>query len=672
MQTASPQSVRGDFNDATFAMDGVTSKFTQRDGRYLVTTDGADGALHEYEIKYTFGVVPLQQYLVDMGSGRLQALGIAWDTRAKDAGGQRWFHLYPEQKLKGGHPLHWTGIDQNWNHMCAECHSTNLRKNFRADRDLFETSWSEINVACEACHGPGSLHVAWAHVTPAATAKADDPMGLSVRFGDRRAAVWAMDPVRGIARRSGPAPRQDEVETCGLCHARRGMEKPGHIPGRPLADTHRIAVLEDGLYHADGQIRDEVYEYGSFRQSRMYQAGVTCSDCHEPHSGRLRAQGNALCLSCHDAQHFDGTTHHFHPPDSAGAQCVACHMPAKTYMQIDDRRDHSFRVPRPDLSRQLESPNPCNACHADHDAAWAAATLQRWYGSKERPPHYGEAIHAARAALPNAGAGLARWIEDSEAASIVRATAIHELAHTPADGALALLQRVAGDGDAQVRRAVAETAEGLDVAQRVPMLTPLLRDPVHGVRLAAGRALASVPPAALGAAATARDAALREFRSTQLDNADRPESHLNLGNLEAELGDVVAAERAYRTALQRDASFVPAYVNLADLLRASGRDDEVESLLRAGIAQEPGAATLHHSLGLLYVRQKSLTAALGPLRHASELAPHAARFSYVYAVALDSAGQPREALQIVDAALLRAPADPYLKQLRVQLQGGGR
>src|SRR6185436_19298303 len=162
MQVATTDSVLGNFASAKFMYAAITSTFSRRDGKFFVNTDGPDGKLGNFEIKYTFGVRPLQQYLIELPGGRMQALGIAWDSRPKAQGGQRWFHLYPGQNLKAGDPLHWTGVQQNWNFQCAECHSTDLRKNFDATTGIFHTTWAEVNVACEACHGPGSNHVAWA------------------------------------------------------------------------------------------------------------------------------------------------------------------------------------------------------------------------------------------------------------------------------------------------------------------------------------------------------------------------------------------------------------------------------------------------------------------------------------------------------------------------------
>ena len=365
MQPAAAGAVLGDFDDTTFTYGAVTSTLFRRDGSYFVRTDGPDGALHEYRVAYTCGVFPLQQYLVEFPRGRYQVLGIAWDTRPAGEGGQRWFHLYPDERVDHRDVLHWTGPHQNWNFMCAECHSTNLRKNYRAAEDRFETAWSEIDVSCEACHGPASRHVEWARKAAKGRRTGDPTLGLVVTLKDASGGAWAFEPKTPVARRTRPLASRVEVETCGRCHARRAQLWPEYRHGQPLEDTHRVALIEEGPYHADGQILDEVYEYGSFVQTRMYREGVTCSDCHEPHSLRLRFEGSTLCARCHLSSKYDAREHHFHKPGSEGARCVSCHMPERMYMVVDGRRDHSFRVPRPDLSAALGTPNACNDCHKD-------------------------------------------------------------------------------------------------------------------------------------------------------------------------------------------------------------------------------------------------------------------------------------------------------------------
>src|SRR5215813_10141464 len=316
MAHATDKSVLGDFNDVSFKYFDVTSRFFRKDGNFFVETDGPDGKLASYQVKYTFGLDPLQQYLIEFPDGRLQALSIAWDSRPKDKGGQRWFHLYPTENIKHNDVLHWTKLNQNWNFMCAGCHSTGVHKNYDAATDRFATNWAEISVGCEACHGQGSRHVAWARAKQSwwPFGKTEDrTKGLPVQLDERRDVVWRIDPRTGNAARNfTPALVRREVETCGLCHARRSEFSEDWTPGRSLSDTHVVSPLRRGLYHADGQMLDEVYNYGSFKQSKMFAAGVTCSDCHEPHGAKLRAPGDGVCLQCHAADKYAAATHHHH------------------------------------------------------------------------------------------------------------------------------------------------------------------------------------------------------------------------------------------------------------------------------------------------------------------------------------------------------------------------
>ncbi len=349
MAVAADSTVLGDFTDATFTHEGVTSRFFRRDGRFFVRTDGPDGALADFEITHTFGIAPLQQYLIAMPGGRLQPLQIAWD-RVRG----RWFRLLPDEKTPPGDVLHWTGRYQTANTMCISCHTTGFEKRYDAVADTFASRWVEPNVSCQSCHGPGERHLEWAR-----------------RQGDRPAVPPASGPRYGLAVDTRGADAARQVELCAPCHSRRSELTATPLPGAPLLDDYLPSRLEAGLYHPDGQQLDEVFVHGSYRQSRMYGAGVTCTDCHDAHSGRPVKQGNALCLQCHAAQpnprfpraagEYDSPAHHFHAPTGAAAQCVSCHMPTRNYMQIQPRLDHSLRVPRPDLSVKLGTPNACNA-----------------------------------------------------------------------------------------------------------------------------------------------------------------------------------------------------------------------------------------------------------------------------------------------------------------------
>ena len=362
MAEATGSTVLGRFDGTPVAYAGITSSFFRRGDKFYARTEGADGRLADFEIKYTFGVSPLQQYLVAFPGGRLQALSLAWDTRPVTAGGQRWFHLYPEERITAGDPLHWTGAQQNWNFMCADCHSTNVRKGYDPATRQYATTWSEITVGCEACHGPGGDHIAWARRGGTAVeARAD--RYLSAQLDERKGVVWGIDPARQSPLGSRPRLSDREIEVCARCHARRGQMTDAIKAGDRFEDGFRASLLEPVLFHADGQQRDEVYTYASFLQSRMYEKGVTCSDCHDPHTGKLRLPGNAVCTQCHLPSKYDAPRHSRHAAGSPASACVVCHMPAKTYMGVDPRRDHSFRIPRPDLAVTLDVPDACtSAC----------------------------------------------------------------------------------------------------------------------------------------------------------------------------------------------------------------------------------------------------------------------------------------------------------------------
>ncbi len=664
MAHATEKSVLGDFNDASFDYYGVHSRFFRKDGKFLVETDGTDGKLATFEIKYTFGVDPLRQYLIEFPDGRLQALSIAWDARPKEQGGQRWFHLYPDEEIKHDDVLHWTKLNQNWNFMCAECHSTGVAKNYEPADDRFATTWAEISVGCEACHGQGSSHVAWARARQSwwPFAKRDDPgRGLLVRFDERRDVVWQRDARSGEPQRNyPPALLRKEVETCGLCHARRSEMAEDWRPGRSLSDTHVVSPMARGLYEADGQVRDgeETYNYGPFKQSKMFAAGVTCSDCHEPHGAKLRAPGADVCLACHAPEKYAGAPHSRHA--GAGApDCISCHMPARSYMVIDRRHDHGFRVPRPDLSTKLGTPNACNDCHADKPAAWAAAAVEGWYGPARKGfQKYAAAFHAEWSDRPDAAALLAAVASDGGVPAYVRASALSELAPHPSPANVALARTGLSDPDPMVRITALDLLETMPAAQAWPLAAPRLTDAVRGVRIRAASLLAGVPSANQPPADRERfERAAAEFIAAQRLNADRPEARATLGNFYARRGLTAEAEAEYKAAQRLSPRFAPAAINLADLYRQLGRDGAGAAVLRAAIDVSPRDAGLHHALGLALTRLKQPEAALDELRNAAELEPDRARYAYVHAVALNSAGRGAEAIAVLKAASARHPGD---------------
>ena len=665
MAHATDKTVLGDFNEASFDYYGVHSRFFRKDGKFLVETDGADGKLSVFEVKYTFGIDPLQQYLVEFPDGRLQVLALSWDSRPRDQGGQRWFHIYPDEEIKHDDVLHWTKLNQNWNFMCAECHSTGLRKNYDAKTDRFATTWAEISVGCETCHGQGSRHAAWARDQKSwwrFGKNEDASKGLLVRFDERRDVTWPIDPNTGTARRSRvPAALRKEVETCGLCHARRAGFDEDWVPGRSLSQTHVVEPLARSTYHVDGQIRDveEPYNYTPFKQSKMFAAGVTCSDCHEPHSSKLRFSGDGVCLQCHASGKYADAKHRHHAGVDQPPTCISCHMQARTYMVVDTRHDHSFRVPRPDLSVKLGTPNACNDCHRDKPAQWAAATVEGWFGpTREGFQTYAAAFHAARNDAADAATLLAAVAADGNAPAVARASALVELAAHVSPANIGAARTSLADPDPLVRIGALDMLGSLPANQVWPWVAPLLADPVRGVRIRAASLLAAVPAASQPVADRARfDSAAKEFVTAQRANAERPEARTTLANFLAQRGQANEAEAEYKMALRLSPQYTTAAINLADLYRQLGRDSEGEGILRAAIAASPRDAATHHALGLALTRLRQPDVALAEFRRATELEPGQVRYQYVYAVALHSGGQRDKAMTVLKEALQSHPGN---------------
>lgn len=702
MAPATAESVLGDFDDAVFSDAGVETRFFRRGDRFLVRTEGRDGQVDTFQVTYTFGVRPLQQYLVAFPDGRVQALTVAWDTDA-----QRWFSLYPGERIPPGDFVHWTGRGMNWNYMCAGCHSTNLQKNFDLASNTYHTTWSEIDVSCEACHGPGEAHVAWARAWDGDVRDTTRDLGLTVRMKDR---VHA----------------RQQVDTCAPCHARRRVVAPGFTPGDAFLDHYAVELLDaDPLYYPDGQIRDEVFEYGSFLQSKMYHSGVRCTDCHDPHTTRVKLQGNALCTQCHAGPTYDTPAHHFHEAGTPGAACVDCHMPERTYMVVDPRRDHSFKVPRPDLTVELGVPNACSGCHADRSAAWARDQVVAWYGPQRADSAgYAHAIAAGRRRDAGADDALARLVRDAALPAILRASAAALLAAYETPAAQTTLHDALHDAEPLVRLAAVRSFEhrpddGLHAA-----LSPLLADSLRAVRVEAARILARVAGRTPAGPSDAFERALAEYRQSLDAVSDQPEAHINRAVLHEQLSEYGEAEAAYRTALRLDSAFVPAHTNLAMLYdrqrtvaQQAGRTDAARALyeraeahLRTALRLAPEAGEMHYTLGLLLAEDTSrLPEAAVHLREAARLSPRQARIQYNAGLAhqhLKQAGtaetfllaahrlEPRnpdflyalsvfymqqaqweDALDYTDALLREHPGAPAARQQRsyilAQMQGAG-
>jgi len=652
MQHATPETVLGDFGGVDFEHFGHKSRFFEREGGFWVNTENGDGARQDFRIAYTFGIDPLQQYLIEFPGGRLQALQICWDTRPAEQGGQRWFHLYPKEEIPPGDVLHWTRRHFNWNFMCADCHSTNLAKNYDPDANIYRTSWSDMNVSCEACHGPGSRHVEWAQ---AGRSQDGGDLGLLVTLKEPVPGAWELDPVSGQPKRTAPLASQIQLDTCAPCHSHRQPLQTQKFAGQSYLDSYLPSLLDRAHYHGDGQINEEVYEYGSFVQSKMHHNNVRCTDCHHPHTMRPLAEGNNLCIRCHQPAKYDATAHHFHTAGSTGSSCVECHMPPKYYMVVDKRHDHSIRIPRPDLSRTYATPNACNGCHSDRDVEWAAEAFIRWWGDKPRPSH-GEILAKGRRDVTVWEKELIALARSPETPAIARGSVIELLDEAPSERSLSLAAEKLADLDPRVRREAVTMLENLPVTARWQVIAKALRDPVRAVRAEAGRVLAGVSRREVDDdGRRALDSGIAEYLEMQEAVADVPESRLALAELYLNTGEEAKAEECYRRAIALDALFVPARVNLAEFLYTHGRMEEAEPILREGVKLRPDDGYTHEAWGRFEVRRKHYEEGVASLRKAVELMPTRADLHYFIGVGFHSLGRFEDALPYLQKAVELEP-----------------
>ena len=491
MAEASDKSVLADFNNITFIHNDRVATFFKSKNDYMANLIGPDNKRADFKIKYTFGYAPLQQYIIELDNGHLQALDIAWDTRSKEVGGQKWFQLNPEEVSKPGEAIHWTGRAYNWNNRCAECHSTNLKKNYDLPTHSYNSTWSEINVSCQSCHGAGDKHVEWTMLSDAD--KSDEQnKGLIVN---------------NLTRNS-----HQQVDTCARCHSRRHQVSPDNRLGGEFLDNYMPEMLSEGLYHPDGQILDEVFVYGSFLQSKMYQKGVSCLDCHNPHTGKVKFTDNSLCLQCHQAsppterfsslksKTYDSPEHHFHNKGSEGALCVNCHMPSKVYMEVDPRRDHSFKIPNSALSEKIGTPNACMSCHADKSNEWASAKLVEWYGVKANSEiMFAEVIYSAQRGHSDLLPDILEIISRPNTTSIAKASLIEQLTKYMSDPKAieATIDGINND-DPLIRAIATNNLSYIPMKYRMPLAVPLFDDPIRAVRINSARAMAMMPAQAFG------------------------------------------------------------------------------------------------------------------------------------------------------------------------------
>lgn len=627
-----------------------------------------DGGVLAHRPAMTLGHGTLQQLLVESRPGNFQATEVVWDPARRE-----WFDVLGGAERNPGEWGHWTGQGMNWNSNCAACHMTGFAKNHDAAADRFRSAWIEQGVGCVQCHGAMTGHEAG---------------GAAAKPGEN----LSREPARMI-------------QTCASCHARAEELTAAFPPGARFDDHYRLQLVDGGrVYHPDGQILDETFEWGSFVHSRMSAAGVTCLDCHHAHSGKLRfpADDNALCLQCHAAGNTRGapaiepTAHSFHGADSAGNRCVACHMAETTYLQRDPRRDHGFVIPDPTLKRELGVPDACSRCHTDRSTDELVAAWERRHGN--------DAKHAPRRDRTRA---MARAFKDDVAAvaELLRAVAqervpawrasllaqADRLAPGRAD-VVAAAQSARDDADPLVRtvavRAASRSAEAESAVRAA------LRDPVRVVRLEAA--------AALSASLDAADPARVEYAASLEVAIERPAAKLRRGQdrfargeRAAGLSDVraalaldplspdfpealgfmlnatgeprAAAEQFEHAARLAPENAAPAYF-AALAWAAHGDSAKAEAQFRETVRRAPGHARAWYNLGLLLSRTGRAAESLAALATAEACDATDADIPYAAATIHAQAGRRAEALACARRALAANPRHASAQRLAAALE----
>ncbi len=635
MLPAGDSTVEGDFNDEVFSANGVRSHFFKKDKSFFVNTQGDDGAYHDYQVKYTFGVHPLQQYLIQFPGGRLQTLRESWNVKEK-----KWFHQYPGQSLDPHDWLHWSRGAQNWNAMCAACHSTNLQMNYNVDADSFNTTWSLINVSCEACHGPGKKHVEYV--------SAED-------YGKKEKVAGSY-----LVLHSNQSSEEQTV-TCAPCHSRRLIVDERPFTSLQLLDHYIPEVPHSPMYYGDGQIHDEDYEFESFTQSRMYMHNVKCSNCHNPHSGKLLMMGNALCLQCHQKS-LDAPSHTFHPVNSEGSQCINCHMPASTYMVLDERRDHSMRVPRPDQSVKFGTPNACNKCHAGKTTQWAADQVVKWFGP-ERRYHFSDDLLPGTLGDTSAAAHLNKLSSpDTNVPAIIRATALYYMALDYNSANLKPLVNGLQDQNSLVRYEALSSLKFYPFRQWKSEALPLLNDQVKGVRVAAANLLLEFSDSIENNYDGSFSSAKKELEDFLALNAAEPSGRVMMADVQSRLKNYPAAEKDYVKALQMDSLLIPARINLSTMYDIIGKKEEALKQLKIASRIEPYNEQVNYYLGLMYAELKDNSSAAAYFEKAAAVSKNT-RVFYNYGLLLEQMKRDDEAEKIYRRGLKVDPDDHDLNYI---------
>ena len=636
MKLPNDTTVLGDFDNATFTADGENYFFFTKDSNYYVKT-GKPGKEEEYKVAHTFGFEPLQQYLIKFPDGKYQVLRASWDTKNNE-----WFNQYAGQKIPQDDWLHWTKGGQRWNTMCAECHSTNLKKNYNLPKDAFATTYANETVSCEACHGPAGGHLNWA--------SKEKPTG---------------DPqIKSVGNS-----QVKQLNQCAGCHARRVKLTEVMKPGVAFDDQFMLQTINNQYYYTDGQIKEEDFVVGSFVQSKMFAKGVTCSDCHNVHTTKVKLRGNTLCLQCHKTS-YDSKQHHFHSGTGESTKCVSCHMPTKVYMGNDVRRDHSFRVPRPDQSVTFNTPNACTSCHEDKSAQWATQWVNEKYGT-QRANHFSN--HLLVAANPpyneDTKKEVLQFITNMNYPAIARATAIEYYPLHSEKAEFDMLLTALTDSAALVRYHALAKFQRYPLKKKLAVALEYMEDETKLVRIGAAQLIAELDLTKLAPVEYSKAQASRlELEEMMRANADFPLGRLQLGDYYFKQQNLQKAINEYEMALKMDSLLTPVYTNLATAYSTIGQNQLALTTLTTLLKIEPEFGRAYYLQGLLLYEMGQANKAIESLRKAIRLDSLNYRAFYNLANLYYIQGNYKQANTTIQNGLMLASGDADGIQLKKLIQ----
>lgn len=626
MEIPTAESVLGDFNNTTYEADGLKNEFYIDGEDYMVAVEN-NGARDTFKVKYTFGFEPLQNYLVETENGKIQTLRATWDTK-----NGKWYNQYAGEVFDKNDWFYFTNQSANWNGMCASCHSTDVSKNYDLGSDSYHTTFTEITVGCESCHGKGSRHI---EMVNQSEYSADNSGFGAVNVGN-----YSFE------------------NTCGACHSRRSQYYENVQPGADYHDAYNIAWLSDRNYEVDGQIEDEDYVLGSFLSSKMHQNDVICTDCHDAHSTKLKLEGNSLCLQCHD-QTYNDKKHHFHEMNTNGADCVSCHMTGKDYMGNDFRRDHSFRIPRPDQSVNYGTPNACIGCHTDKPNEWAAEQIETWYGP-ERAPHFSDQLLSGW--IDGNLTDLVSLANDDSAAAIVRGTAIFYLSQTSLDLVYNNIKKWTKSEEELVRKAAQQAIHDFPLEQRLTFAIPALGDKNRGVRIEAVVNLIDAEDQIPQAYALSYDQAMADYKAYMNYSSDFLEGQTQMAQYHYKKGNFNAAITSFRRALKIDSLRAEPRLNLAITYNILGENEKCLEQLNLLESIEPGPQ-MYYMRGLLLAEMQNYPKAVSDLEKAIKLNPNNPTFYYNLVLIYKEMGDEKRAKLWLDAGITACPDDQRLPSL---------